>query len=237
VSAAGALVDPKCNGSAKTIAGVNPRVLPVGIFISVLILRSPRAPSKGAKSTLSMAIGAEPIEASRIAAEHSLFVGAGEILSRKQLVDFMAAFLGVKNFMGKIAAKYKRFASGLLNCKAQAVVVDIEADVDFPLAHLPAQIIARLLPRFRPADDLIVEIHLQMTGMIGTVEAVEKERHPGRAAFEKGDADARKFFEDTMGLQSGCLNGDAERVSQCVNRVIGAETVHAEMVQGTDMHR
>jgi len=66
----------------------------------------------------------------------------------------VAAFLGVKNFMGKVTAKNKRVPSGLLHGEAQAVIVDIETDVDSPLARLPARIIACLIPRFGPADQL-----------------------------------------------------------------------------------
>ncbi len=40
-----------------------------------------------------------------------------------------------------------------------------------------------------------------------------------------------------MGEQPGGLNGDAKWMAEGVHRIVGAKTVHAEMVQRTDMHR
>src|SRR6188474_1545817 len=76
-----------------------------------------------------------------------------------------------------------------------------------------------------------------MTWVVRAVEAIEKKRHPGRAAFEKSDADFWETFEDAVGEQPGGLNRDTERMAEGVHRIIGAKAIHAKMVQRADMHR
>ena len=56
----------------------------------------------------------------------------------------MAAFRGVENFMGKIAAENKCVPPGFLDRETQTTVVDVETDIEPSFADLPAQIIAGL---------------------------------------------------------------------------------------------
>src|SRR5437879_1932957 len=164
----------------------------------------------------------QSVEARGVAAQYRLFVGVGQIFALEQAGDFLSTLLRVENFVRKIAAKDKRLASRFQHRETQTVVVDVEADKYPSFADLPAQIVARLLAFLRTADRPIVKIDLQVARMIGTIEPVEKKRHPGRAALEKRNAQLGKFFEDPVRQQAGGLDGDTEGMSQGVNRIIGA---------------
>src|SRR5258706_131359 len=149
----------------------------------------------------------------------------------------MAAFFGVEHFVREIAAEKKRLAPCFLHGKAQAGIVHIEANIHSAFANLPAQVIARALSRVGTTDQLILQIYLEMRGIKRTVKAVEKERYPRRTAFEECEANFRKFFKHTVKKNASSLDGDAERMAERVNRKISAEPIHAEMMQGTDVHR
>src|SRR4030095_9735044 len=80
------------------------------------------------------------IKPARIAAEDSFFIRLRQVAARQQFVDLPAAFLGVEDFVGKIAAEYKRLAPRFLNREAEAGIIDVEADVHSPFANLPPEI-------------------------------------------------------------------------------------------------
>ena len=71
---------------------------------------------------------------------------------------------------------------------------------------------------------------------MGTVEAVQEERHPSGSSFEKADAEPGKPLEDPVGDHRGGLDHDAHGMPDGVDRIVGAEGVHAQVVQGAHVH-
>src|SRR4029079_12693138 len=154
----------------------------------------------------------KPVEPPGVAAQYRFFVGHAQIVACQQLIDLPATFLGIENFVGKIAAENKRVGARFLNGKPKTVVIDIKADKDSPLAHLAPEVIAGLLAFFRPSHYISFQVDLEMTPMVGTVEAIKKQRHPGRAPreacrtqfWEGLEYTVRQHASACMAIPNGC---------------------------------
>ena len=132
----------------------------------------------------------------------------------------MAAFHRIEDFVGKVAAEKKGLPAAFVDGRAQAVVVAVKADEDSPCAELLAEIFTGFFPWQRAADEFAVDVELNMAGMIRAVEAVHHERHPGRAAFEKCDAQFRKAVEHAVREHGRGLDHQTERVAESVRWII-----------------
>src|SRR5439155_22905945 len=87
------------------------------------------------------------------------------------------------------------------------------------------------------ANKQLLEVNLLVTMEIGTIKAIEKKRHPCRATLEKCDPEFGESLKDPVRQHAGGLYGDTERVAERVNRIVSAKAVHAEVMQGSHMHR
>ena len=110
----------------------------------------------------------------------------------------MPAFRRVENLMREVAAEEEGLAAALGNRNAQAIGVAIEADENASLAKLFFEIDACFLTWLRPADHLTSEIELHVAVVIRAVAPVHHKRHPGRAAFQKRNAQFGKAVEYAM---------------------------------------
>jgi len=121
--------------------------------------------------------------------------------------------------------------------KPKTVVIDIKAYKHSPLAHLAPEVIAGRLTFFRPADELSLQVDLEMTPMIGAVEAIKKKRHPGRTTLEECHTQFWEALEYTVGQHAGRLYGNPERVPKRMYRIVSAKAVHAEVMKRAHMDR
>src|SRR2546422_5316114 len=97
----------------------------------------------------------------------------------------MTALFGVKDFVREVAAEKKRFAAGLRDRCAQAVIVAIESDEDSAFAELVLKIIARLFALVRPPNKIPINIQLDVAIVIRTIETIHHERNPRGAALQE----------------------------------------------------
>src|SRR4030095_1895472 len=75
-----------------------------------------------------------------------------------------------------------------------------------------------------------------MAVVIRAVETVHKERHPGRAAFEKGNAEVWEAVEYAVREHSRCLNHQAKWMPQSMGRIVSAEGVEPHMMETAHVH-
>src|SRR6266550_1117248 len=74
--------------------------------------------------------------------EDRFFIGLIEVFAREQLVDLVAAMLGVEAFVGKIGGEKKRLIARFLDRKSQAAVIAVEADENPACLHMATEVFA-----------------------------------------------------------------------------------------------
>src|SRR5207342_3170398 len=97
-------------------------------------------------------------------------------------------------------------------------------------------IITRFLALFGPAEEVPLEIQLNMAVVIGAIETIHKKWHPGGSALEKSHAQFWKALEDTVGEHSRCLNHETEGMAQGMGWIVGAEGVETHMMEAPHVH-
>src|SRR6476646_11556609 len=104
--------------------------------------------------------------------------------------------------MGKVSGENERLVAGFTDGVAEAVIVTVETDKDSPCFDMSAKVFARHHIRSGARQELAVDIDLQMM-RVRAVEPIHEKRHPGRAAFEKADAQLWEPVKNSVRQHSG----------------------------------
>jgi adenylate cyclase len=171
-----------------------------------------------------------------VTAQYGFFILLRQILAREQLVDLMAALLGVEDFMRKVTAKEETILARVLHGKAKAAIVHIETNEDPSLSHLLPEIVAGFFTELGASKNFTAQVHLHMALVMRTIEPIQEERHPGGPSLEKPDAQSGEPIEDPVREHCGGLDHNTHGVPDGMNRIIGAEGIHAQVMQGPHMH-
>ena len=128
----------------------------------------------------------------------------------------------------RITEEHRRIAKIL--GKTEAAVVAIEAGKNSPLPDVALEVVAGLLVRLWSDQEIALLIDLQVGAVIRAIDSVHEKRDPGRPPFEKGDPKLGEAVENPVGQHPRRLHHDSERMTQGVDRIVGAELIHAQMV-------
>ena len=164
----------------------------------------------------------DPVKLLRVGREDRFFIILVNVFAREQLVDLVAAMLGVEAFVRKIGGEKKRFIARFPNGEPQTAVIAVEADENSAGLHMPTKIFARHDIGLRARQEVAMDVDLQMV-RIGAVEAIHEKRHPRRAAFEKTDAQFRESIEYAVGQHRSSLRHDAERMTEGMHGIINTD--------------
>lgn len=161
--------------------------------------------------------------------EDGSFVRFCEVSVFHDLADLLLAEL-IVHFVGEI----RRVDKGSIPHPSDPVreirLASFTADeqpTGFDVAnHIIAHVVALLKP-----EEFSARVVLDV-GLIGAVEALQAQEQPGDASLHEADPDIGELVTDAVEDDAGEADHEAERVAQGVDRCIGIEVIHAEVLVG-----